>query len=157
MTTESVGALAESGWVSHDVVVETVETRDKQDQPQVRFDRGDIVSIDITYSAPAAVPGAVFGVAILDVHGYPLGGIVTDPDSVKIATSTDQAVLRLTLDPLLLNKGTYTMNIYVSDPTLRRYYDFKRGAVKLVVDGPKATAPDATGYIYYPHQWEHVK
>jgi hypothetical protein len=95
--------------------------------------------------------------SILDIHGYPLGGIVTDPDAVKIAAVADRAVLRLTLDPLLLNKGTYTMNVYVSDPALRKYYDFKRGVVKLVVDGPKAGAPDATGYIYYPHQWEQVK
>jgi len=157
MTAETAGALAASGWVSHDVVVLEVETRDRHEQPQVKFDRGDVVSIDISYSAPAPVPGAVFGVAILDLHGYPLGGIVTDPDSVKISTSADRAVLRLTLDPLLLNKGTYSMSVYVSDPALRKYYDFKRGVVKLVVDGPKATSPDTTGYVYYPHQWEHVK
>jgi len=157
MTAESVGTLAASGWVSHDVIVLGVDTYNEREQPQIKFDRGDVVCIDITYSAPAPVPGAVFGVSILDIHGYPLGGIVTDPDAVKIAAIADRAVLRLTIDPLLLNKGTYTMNVYVSDPVLRKYYDFKRGVVKLIVDGPKAAAPDATGYIYYPHQWEQVK
>src|SRR5262249_15609088 len=142
---------------SHDVVVLDVEARDNRDQPQVKFDRGDVVSIDITYSAPAPVPGAVFGVSILDLHGYPLGGIVTDPDSVEISPSAEPAVIRLTLDPLLLNNGTYSMNVYVSDPALRKYYDFKRGVVKLVVDGPRASAPVTTGYVYYPHQWKHVK
>lgn len=157
MTAENAGTLAASGWVSHDVVVLGVDTYNEREQPQIKFDRGDVVCIDITYSAPAPVPGAVFGVSLLDIHGYPLGGIVTDPDSVKITAIADRAVLRLTLNPLLLNKGTYTMNVYVSDPALRKYYDFKRGVVKLIVDGPKAAAPNATGYVYYPHQWEQVK
>jgi ABC-type polysaccharide/polyol phosphate transport system ATPase subunit len=157
MTAEAAGTLADSGWVSREVVVLGVETCDRHDRPQVRFDRDDVVCIDIAYQATAPVPGAVFGVSILDAHGYPLGGVVTDPDSVKITTGADRAILRLTLDPLVLNKGTYRLNVYVLDPTLKKYYDFKRAVATLVVDGPKATAPDTTGYIYYPHQWEQLK
>jgi len=115
------------------------------------------VHVDITYSAPAPLPGAVFGLSIHDVHGYPLGGVVTDPDSIKIATAVERGVLRLTLNPLLLNRGVYTFSVHVSDPVVKRYYDFKRAAVRVVVDGQRSMARSTTGYINYPHQWEQQR
>jgi hypothetical protein len=45
----------------------------------------------------------------------------------------------------------------VGDPTVKKYFDFKRKAARIVVDGHRAKARDATGYIYYPHRWEHLR
>ena len=121
------------------------------------FDREDTVHVDVTYTASRPVPGAVFGVSIHDVHGYDLGGVVTDPDSVKVTAPVDQGVLRLTLSPLLFNKGVYTLDVYILDPATRRHHDLRRRALRLVVDGHRAASRGTTGYVYYPHQWERLK
>ncbi len=141
----------------HLVSILDVATRDAREEPRTTFDRGDAVLVDITYSSTAAVPGAVFEVSIQDVHGYPLGGIVTDPDSVKITAPVDRAVLRLTLDPLLFNRGTYAVAVNAHDPEVKKYYDIRRRAARIVVDGHRASGRATTGYIHYPHQWEQLR
>jgi ABC-type polysaccharide/polyol phosphate transport system ATPase subunit len=137
--------------------IHKVSTLDGGEAPQTRFDRGDRVLIDITYSAAQPVPGAVFAVSVHDIHGYPLGGVVTDPDSVKITAPVDDGVLRLILDPFLFNRGAYTLSVHIADPKTKRYYDIKRRAARLTVDGPRAAARDSSGHIYYPHRWEHLR
>src|SRR5712692_2667706 len=126
------------------------------EQPQTRFDRGDRVLVDITYSAAQALPGALFGVSVQDIQGHPLGGIVTDPDSVKITAPVERGVLRLTLDPLLFNRGAYTMSVHIAEPTTKRTYALKRRAARFAVDGPRATTGESSGHVYYPHQWENL-
>jgi len=103
------------------------------------------------------VPGVVFGVSLHDVHGFDLGGIITDPDLVQVTAPVDHGVLRLTLSPLLFNKGVYTLDVYVLDPSTRRHYDLRRRALRLVVEGHRAASRESTGYVYYPHQWERLK
>ena len=134
-----------------------VAVADASERPQNCFDREDTVVIDVTYSASRPIPGVVFGVSVHDVHGYDLGGVVTDPDSIKVTAPADHGVLRLTLSPLLFNKGTYTLDAYVLDPATRRYYDLRRRALRLVVDGHRAASRESTGYVFYPHQWERLK
>jgi ABC-type polysaccharide/polyol phosphate transport system ATPase subunit len=134
-----------------------VAMADRDERPQNRFDREDTVVIDVGYMASRAVPGVVFGVSIHDLHGYDLGGVVTDPDSVKVTAPVDQGVLRLTLSPLLFNKGVYTLDVYVLDPATRRHYDLRRRALRFVVEGNRSASPESTGYVFYPHQWERMK
>ena len=134
-----------------------VAMADASERPKNRFDREETVVIDVTYSASRPIPGVVFGVSVHDVHGYDLGGVVTDPDSIKVTAPADHGVLRLTLCPLLFNKGAYTLDAYIQDPATRRYYDLRRRALRLVVDGHRAASRESTGYVFYPHQWERLK
>ena len=130
---------------------------DAGEQPQSRFDRGDTVHIDITYAASRPVPEVVFGVSVQAIHGWELGGVITDRDSVKVTAPVDQGVLRLTLSPLLFVKGVYMLNVYVVDPATKRFYDLRRRALRLVVEGHHAASNETNGYVYYPHQWERLK
>jgi lipopolysaccharide transport system ATP-binding protein len=139
------------------ISIVNVTVADEFERPQTRFDRGDAVLIDVTYSAPKAMPGAVFLISIQDVQGYPLGGVSTDPDSMKISAAVDRGVVRLRLDPLILNKGVYTLSIHVMDPLTKRYYDIKRRAARLLVDGHRAASRETSGHVYYPHQWEQLR
>jgi len=139
------------------ISVVDVSLLDAGEQPQSRFDRGDTAHIDITYTTTRAVPGAVFGVSFHDIHGWEMGGVITDPDSVKVTAAVDRGVLRLTLDPLLFIKGIYLLNVYVVDPATKRHYDLRRRALRMVVDGHRSASTETTGYIYYPHQWEQLK
>jgi lipopolysaccharide transport system ATP-binding protein len=134
-----------------------VTLADEHERPQTRFDRGDAVIVDLTYSTSAAMPGAVFLVSIQDVQGYPLGGVSTDPDSVKITAGVERGVVRLRLDPLILNKGVYTLSVHVMDPVTKRFYEIKRRVARLLVDGHRAASRESSGHVYYPHQWEHLK
>ena len=113
--------------------------------------------VDVTYSAAQAMPGAVFLISIQDVQGYPLGGVSTDPDSMKVSAAVDRGVVRLRLDPLILNRGVYTLSVHVMDPITKRYYDIKRRAARLLVDGHRATSREASGHVYDPHQWEQLR
>jgi ABC-type polysaccharide/polyol phosphate transport system ATPase subunit len=137
--------------------IHQVVTMDEGEHPQTRFDRGDRILIDITYSTTQPLPGAVFGVSVHDVHGYPLGGVLTDPDSVKITAPVDRGVLRLTLDPILFNRGAYTLSVQIAEPKTKRYYALKRRAAHLAVDGPRAAVRDSSGHIHYPHRWESLR
>src|SRR5712692_3256871 len=150
---QSQTADAAQGLASiHEVVI-----LDAGEHPQTRFDRGDRLLVDIVYSAAQPLPGAVFGVSVQDIQGHPLGGVVTDPDSVKITSRVERGVLRLTLDPILFNRGAYTLDVHVGDPKLKRYYDVKRRTARFAVEGARAGSRDSSGHIYYPHQWESLR
>jgi hypothetical protein len=151
-TGEHAGLRGENGFSIVDV-----RLLNEQEQPQARFDRGEKVLVDIVYSATQALPGVTVGVSIRDAHGYGLGGVVTEPDSVKVSGPIDQATLRLTLAPLLFNRGAYTLSVQVTDRASRRSYALRRRAARLVVDGHRAATRDSSGYVYYPHQWEQLR
>ena len=99
----------------------------------------------------------MFGVAVQDIQGYALGGVVTDPDTVKITSPVERGVLRLILDPVLFNRGVYTLNVNITDPTLKRTYDLKRRAARLAIDGPRAADRETSGHVYYPHHWDSLR
>src|SRR5437016_324955 len=134
-----------------------VSIADDGERPQSGFDREDTVAIEIAYAASRAVPGVVFGVSIHDLHGHDLGGVLTDPDVITVTSPVERGVLRLTLSPLLFNKGKYTIAVHVFDSGTKRYYDLRRRAARLTVNGRHAGSRESTGYIHYPHQWERVK
>ena len=134
-----------------------VSIADDGERPQSGFDREDTVAIEIAYAASRAVPGVVFGVSIHDLHGHDLGGVLTDPGVITVTSPVERGVLRLTLSPLLFNKGRYTIDVHVFDPGTKRYYDLRRRAARLTVNGRHAGSRESTGYIHYPHQWERVK
>jgi ABC-type polysaccharide/polyol phosphate transport system ATPase subunit len=133
-----------------------VTTCDEKEQPRSHFEMGEAMSIDIAYSLATPLPGAVFGVSIQDIQGYPLGGVATHPDSIKLTQPVGRGVVRLTLRPLLFTKGTYTLTVHLSDPALDKQYDLKRRAATIVVNGAGSAVSSSLGHIYYPHQWEQL-
>lgn len=140
-----------------DLVIGDVVVRNQDEAVQDRFDRGDVVLIDVAYATRRAMPGVVFVVSIQDLHGYPLGGVATDPDSVKVNAAVEQGALRLKLEPILFTKGAYTISVHAMDPVTKRYYDIRRRAARILIDGHRATSRESSGHIHYPHQWEHLR
>jgi ABC-type polysaccharide/polyol phosphate transport system ATPase subunit len=142
---------------ARDLAIGEVVVRNRDEAIQDRFDRGEAVLIDVSYVARRAMPGVVFVVSIQDLHGYPLGGVATDPDSVKVNAAVEQGTLRLRLDPILFTKGAYTLSVHAMDPVTKRYYDIRRRAARILVDGHRATSRESSGHIHYPHQWEQLR
>jgi lipopolysaccharide transport system ATP-binding protein len=159
--TSDGGGEAKSGEskfeADRDLVIGEVVVRNQDEAVQDRFDRGETALIDVSYMTRKAMPGVVFVVSIQDLHGYPLGGVATDPDSMKVNGSVEHGVLRLKLDPLLFTKGAYTLSVHAMDPVSKRYYDIRRRAARILVDGHRATSREASGHVHYPHQWEHIR
>jgi len=140
-----------------DLAIGEVVVRNQKEVVQDRFDRGETALIDVSYVTRRAMPGVVFVVSIQDLHGYPLGGVATDPDSVKVNAAVEHGVLRLKLDPLLFTKGAYTLSVHAMDPVSKRYYDIRRRAARILIDGHRAASRESSGHIHYPHQWEHIR
>jgi ABC-type polysaccharide/polyol phosphate transport system ATPase subunit len=130
---------------------------DEGDALQNGFQCKDTITIGIAYAASRAVPGAIFGITIRDLHGHDLGGVITDPDSITVASPVERGVLRLTLSPLLLNKGKYTIDAYIWDPRTRHFYDLRRRVLRLTVNSRPGEPRLSAGYVHYPHQWERMK
>lgn len=160
VTSDDVGAVKSSevrADVDRDLAIGEVVVRNQQEVVQDRFDRGETVLIDVSYTTQRAMPGVVFVVSIQDLHGYPLGGVATDPDSVKVNAAVEHGVLRLKLDPILFTKGAYTVSVHAMDPVSKRYHDIRRRAARILIDGHRATSRESSGHIHYPHQWEHIR
>jgi len=134
-----------------------VSFAEEGDRSQSGFETEGTVAIDIAYSASQPVPGAAFGVAVYDLHGFDMGGIAANPDLFAVTAPVERGVLRLTLSPLLFNKGVYIMDVYILDPVTKRYYDIRRRAARLTVNGRGGVFRESTGHINYPHQWERLK
>jgi homopolymeric O-antigen transport system ATP-binding protein len=140
-----------------DLAIGEVVVRDRDEIVQARFDWGEAMLIDVSYATRRAMPGVVFVVSFQDLHGYPLGGVATDPDLVKVNAAVEQGVLRLRLEPILFTKGAYTLSVHAMDQVTKRYYDIRRRAARILVDGHRATSRESSGHIHYPHQWEHIR
>ncbi len=126
---------------NRDLAIGEVVVRNQHEVVQDRFDRGETALIDVSYVTRRAMPGVVFVVSIQDLHGYPLGGVATDPDSVKVNAA----------------EGAYTLSVHAMDPVSKRYYDIRRRAARILIDGHRATSRESSGHIHYPHQWEHIR
>jgi len=161
VTSDGVGGEAQSPEARLDpdreLTIGEVVVRNREEAIQGRFDCGETVLVDVSYATRRAMPGVVFVVSIQDLHGYPLGGVATDPDSVKVNGAVEQGVLRLRLDPILFTKGAYTLSVHAMDPVTKRYHDIRRRAARILIDGHRATSRESSGHVHYPHQWEHLR
>jgi energy-coupling factor transporter ATP-binding protein EcfA2 len=138
------------------IAILDVRLLDERERPRAAFDRGETLLLDIAYAAAGPVPGAVFGVTFQDVHGDPLGGVLTDPDDTKVDDATGRSVLRLRL-AVPFTRGTYTLTARAGDPRQGRTDRAGRHTVQLVVDGQRAADRGAIGHVHYPHRWERLR
>jgi ABC-type polysaccharide/polyol phosphate transport system ATPase subunit len=146
--------LAGADGGDHPVRIETVALVDRQGQPRPKFQHGETVCIDIAFTMQRPVIDPVFEVTFQDSHGYPLGGLTSRLDGIKVDPRLEHGTMRLTLSPILFLKGDYTVNAHVRDHLIERYYDVKKKAVILSVDGPSIASREMSGHLMYPHEWE---
>lgn len=135
------------------VRIDAVSLCDLQGRSRQVFETGEHACVDISYTIERDVPDPVVEVTLQDSYGYPLGGITTRLDGVKIDTTRDRGTVRLVLRPLLFLKGDYTINVHIRDHKIERYYDFRKRAAVLVVDGPSVASRELSGHLNYPHEW----
>jgi lipopolysaccharide transport system ATP-binding protein len=118
------------------------------------FRSEEAACVEIAYTVQRPVPNPVFEVTINDAQGHFLGGVTTRFDGIKIDTGSACGRLRLILEPLIFLKGDYAINVHVRDVNIQRYYDFRKMAAVLVVEGPSIASREVSGHVNYPHKWE---
>lgn len=134
--------------------VDRVSLCDVEGRVPEKFRHGDAVCIDISFTVRQPIHNPVFEVTIQDAHGYPLGGITSRFGGLKIDSTVEQGVVRLMLRPVLFLKGDYVINVHIRDQFIERYYDVKKRAAVLIVDGPSIASREVSGHLVYPHEWQ---
>jgi homopolymeric O-antigen transport system ATP-binding protein len=134
--------------------IESVTLCDPDGRARSVFETGQPACIEIRYSVLRAVPDPVFEVTINDANGYPLGGLTTRFDGIKIDTSQPDGCIRLVLHPVLFVKGDYGINVHVRDQHIHRYHDHRKHAAVMVVEGPSVATRELSGHVAYPHRWD---
>lgn len=132
----------------------TITLCDRQGQPRSVFQHGEAACIDVAFTVVRPVPDPVFEVTFQDSHGYALGGITSRLQRMKLDTSRRSGTIRLILDPVLFLKGGYAINVHIRDHAIERYYDARKHAADLIVDGPSVASREVSGHLVYPHEWE---
>jgi len=118
------------------------------------LEHGRPATIEVGYRALSSVSDPVVAIEFHDARGYPLGGLTTRLDGVKLDATREHGVVRLVLSPLLFTRGAYGVNVAIHDARIQRYLDFRPGATMFTVEGPGIASREVSGHVVYPHRWE---
>jgi lipopolysaccharide transport system ATP-binding protein len=115
---------------------------------------GQLASFEIAYKVRRIVDDPVVALTFHDVRGYPLGGLTSRLDGIKLDGAEGTGVVRLILSPVLFTRGTYGVTIAIHDSRIQRYLDMRPRAATFMVDGPSVASREVSGHFVFPHTWE---
>ena len=115
---------------------------------------GHPATVEIAYEVTGHVDDPVVGLAFQDVRDYPLGGLTSRLDQVKIDGSRGTRFVRLVLSPVLFTRGSYGVTVSMHDSRIQRYLDLKPRAATFMVEGPSVASREVTGHFVFPHRWD---
>ena len=122
--------------------------------PSTRFDSGETCRIRISYACSAITRNPVVGLTIRDARGYAIGSVTVPVPLESSPVTSVKGSVTLTLEPLLLSKGAYVLDVYARDPETKRFHDFHKRIAAFVVEGRDIASRDLTGYVSFPHHWK---
>ncbi len=117
---------------------------------------GQSACVEISYMVTRPVDDPVVALTFHDVRDYPLGGLTSRLDGIKLDGSKGTGVVRLMLCPVLFTRGSYGVTVAIHDSRIQRYLDMRPRAATFMVDGPSVASREVSGYFVFPHQWEIV-
>jgi ABC-type polysaccharide/polyol phosphate transport system ATPase subunit len=134
--------------------IQSVVVRDAEERAEGQVRHGQAASVEVSYTVTGPVEDPVIGVTFHDVRGFPLGGITSRLDGVKIDTVRGSGSVRLVLAPVLFTRGSYSVSAAIHDSRIQRYLDMRASAATFMVDGPSVASRELSGHFVYPHRWE---
>jgi ABC-type polysaccharide/polyol phosphate transport system ATPase subunit len=129
-----------------------VRGADGQSQDSLTYGRS--ASVDVAYTVTDPVEDPVMSVTFYDVRDYPLGGITSRFDGVRLDGSHGTHAVRLVLAPVLFTRGSYGVTVAIQDNRIQRYLDMRPRAATFMVDGPSVASREVSGHWVLPHRWE---
>jgi ABC-type polysaccharide/polyol phosphate transport system ATPase subunit len=115
---------------------------------------GQPATVDVQYSINRPLDGPVVGLTFHDVRDYPLGGLTSRLDGIKLDGSVGTRMVSLVLSPVLFTRGSYSVTAAIHDTHIRRYLDMRPRAATFMVDGPSVSTREVSGHLVMPHHWE---
>jgi hypothetical protein len=147
--TQKPAAMPESPIRITDVTV-----RDADGQSQGPLTYGQPASVDVAYTVTHPVEDPVISLTFHDVRDYPLGGITSRFDGIRLDASPGANSVRLVLAPVLFTRGSYGVTVAIHDNRIQRYLDMWPRAATFMVDGPSVASREVSGHWVLPHRWE---
>jgi ABC-type polysaccharide/polyol phosphate transport system ATPase subunit len=110
--------------------------------------------VDIAYTVKDPIEDPVMSLTFHDVRDYPLGGLTSRFDGIKLDNSQGTNSVRLVLAPVLFTRGSYGITVAIQDSRIQRYLDMRPRAATFMVEGPSVASREVSGHFVFPHRWE---
>ncbi len=135
-------------WGNGRARIRQIRLTDADGTLQTVFRTGETVQITLRYQVKQPVENPVFGVGIFRQDGVQCYGTNTRIDQVSVAPLTADGTVTLTLSPLYLLPGTYTIDLAVESGDGIPVDYWKEAAVIQMT-----AAVGDVGVMRIPHQW----
>lgn len=110
--------------------------------------------VDIAYTVKDPIEDPVMSLTFHDVRDYPLGGLTSRFDGIRLDSSHGTNCIRLVLAPVLFTRGSYGITVAIQDSRIQRYLDMRPRAATFMVEGPSVASREVSGHFVFPHRWE---
>lgn len=110
--------------------------------------------VDIAYTVTDPIEDPVMSLTFHDVRDFPLGGLTSRFDGIRLGSSQGTSTVRLVLAPVLFTRGSYGVTVAIQDSRIQRYLDVRPRAATFMVDGPSVASREVSGHFVFPHRWE---
>lgn len=137
--------------------VRSVKVYGANGQTRDCLDYGQPATIEIDYAVTRPVEDPVISVTFHDARDFPLGGLTSRLDGLRVDGGTGTGRVRLELVPVLFTRGSYGVTVAILDQRIQRYLDMRPRAVTFMVDGPSVASREVSGHFVFPHRWESLQ
>src|SRR5215469_8730429 len=115
---------------------------------------GEPAYVDIAYTVMSPIEDPVVSLTFQDVKDFPLGGVTSRFDGIRLNGAGGTNKIRLVLAPVLFTRGSYGVTVAIQDQRIQRYLDMRPRAATFMVDGPSVASREVSGHFVFPHRWE---
>lgn len=136
--------------------IASVQLHDESGQPQLIFQTGDRLVIDIEYQADAPVEGPVFGIAIHRHDGVHVTGPNTAFAGLNLQTLTSTGVVRYELPALPLLDGLYHLTVAIVNHDNSVILDYHDKRYPFRVLNPPDWPGERYGLVHFAGHWQHL-
>jgi hypothetical protein len=112
---------------------------------------GDSLTIRVIFSAEEVIRDFSVTIKVRGVDGTLYDGFNSAWDGCKPSTVLGRGTIDVTIDPLCLLDGKYSISVMLSDEGGLTVYDWHSRRYRLRVKG--GAAASSHGMIYMPHKW----
>jgi ABC-type polysaccharide/polyol phosphate transport system ATPase subunit len=140
---------------SGEIEITAVHLLNAQNQEKDVFRTGELMTVEMHYTAHQPVNEPEFGLAILNQDGV----VITSPNihraKLEVGMVTGSGVLRYTIDKLPLLTAHYTLTVAIHDSRLAYAYDFHKEAYPFRVIVSDDTE-SYQGVVEIPATWDWI-
>jgi ABC-2 type transport system ATP-binding protein len=136
-------------WGSGEATIEGVRLLDASGVDTKSLRHGEAASIELEVACRQHLPGVAAGVGVFKRDGTYCTGLNMNADGTAASFTSGRHQLRLHLEKLTLNPGSYLLDIALFESSTGDIYDFSSRETVLEIDG----SGRREGIFEMPHRW----